>query len=195
MSFPRISIVYSALWLAIGATALPCFGLQNAPPPVDNAFVRKQFGSNCPLIGMAPVVADLDGDGVEDIVIPARCTSPLMDQAENSYQVVDPYDGFFGYGNPAITTQFGAEDPLRKGYSLLIIHGTGADAWRSDAPKAKFMVVNLPYRTLVAKKFATRKKIQMALYVNEVGAGDDMLSILFWDGKKYRYKPMGGSLD
>jgi hypothetical protein len=35
----------------------------------------------------------------------------------------------------------------------------------------------------------------MALYVNEVGAGDDMLSILFWDGKKYRYKPMGGSLD
>ncbi len=195
MSFPRISFVFSALWLVIGAAALPSFGLQNAPPAIDNAFVQKQFGSNCSLIGVPPVTADLDGDGVEDIVIPARCTSPMMDQAENSYLVIDPYDSFFGYGNPAVTTQFSSEDPLRKGYSLLIIHGSGVDAWRSDVPKAKFMVVNLPFRTVVAKKFSTRKKIQMAIYANETGAGDDLMSILFWDGKKYRYQPMGGSLD
>ena len=139
--------------------------------------------------------ADLDGDGVEDIVIPARCSSPMMDQAENSYSVIDPYDGFFGYGNPAVTTQFSSEDPLRKGYSLLIIHGSGIDAWRSDVPKAKFMVVNLPYRTVVAKKFAARKRIQMAIYVNETGAGDDIMSILFWDGKKYRYSPLGSGME
>lgn len=177
------------------AAGVQSFALQNAPPAVDNAFVQKQFGSNCSLIGIAPVAADLDGDGVEDIAIPARCTSPMMDQAENSYLVIDPYDGFFGYGNPAVTTQYSSEDPLRKGYSLLIIHGSGVDAWRSEVPKAKFMVVNLPYRTVVAKKFAARKKIQMAIYVNETGVGDDIMSIIYWDGKKYRYQPMGGSLE
>ena len=70
-------------------------------------------------------MADLDGDGIEDIVIPARCTNPMMDQAENSFVVVDPYNSFFGYGNPKVTTQFASEDPDRRGYSLLVIHGAG----------------------------------------------------------------------
>jgi hypothetical protein len=195
MSFPRISLVFSALWLVIGAAAVQSSALENATASVDNAFLQKQFGSNCSLIGLPPVTADLDGDGVEDIVIPAHCTSPMMDQAEDSYLVIDPYNTFFGYGNPAVTTQFSSEDPQRRGYSLLIIHGIGVDAWRAETPKAKFMVVNLPYRTLLAKKLVMKKKVQMAIYVNETGAGEAMMSTVYWDGKKYRYQPMGASLD
>ena len=42
-----------------------------------NLTVQKQFGSNCSLIGMASIKSDFDNDGVEDIVIPAHCTSPM----------------------------------------------------------------------------------------------------------------------
>ncbi|HXY16160.1 MAG TPA: hypothetical protein VEI26_16830 [Terriglobales bacterium] len=177
--------------VCLAATA---FAQQPGEPPVDNDFVQRQFGSNCSLINLPPLKADLNGDGVEDIVIPARCTSPMMDQAEQNYFVVDPYNAFFGYGNPRITTQFSTEDPDRRGFSLLIIHGTGADAWHTSSPKAKFMIVNLPFKTVYVKRLGLKKKEHMAIYIDETG-GDAMTSVLFWDGKKYRYQPMGSNLE
>lgn len=190
MSFPRFAVL-----LILGGLCLTVSDFaQTTQPVVDNDFVQKQFGSNCALIGMPSFKADLDGDGVEDIVIPARCTSPMMDEAEQHYLVVDPYNAFFGYGNPKITTQFSTEDPERRGFSLLIIHGAGADAWHSPSPKAKFMIVNLPYKNVFVKKLALRKKERMAIYVDETG-GDAMTSVLFWDGKRYRYQPMGSNLE
>jgi hypothetical protein len=163
------------------------------PSPIDNEFVQKQFGSNCSLINLAPLVADLDGDGVADVVIPAHCTNPMMDQGENNYLVVDPYNSFFGYGNPVITSQFASEDPERRGYTLLVIHGLGSDAWRSSMPKAKFMIVNLPFKEIYVKKLMMRKREHTAIYVEETG-GDAMTSVLFWDGRRYRYHPMGSTM-
>src|ERR671923_2986277 len=110
------------------ATAFSQPAAKPASQAVDNDFIQKQFGSTCSLEpGPQPLTADLDGDGVEDIVIIARCTNPLMDEAEKKYKVVDPYDAFFGYGDPKVTTKFASEDPQRRGLALLIIHGVGAD--------------------------------------------------------------------
>jgi hypothetical protein len=183
-----------ALLLAVLSSVAGAFAQQITQPIVDNDFVQKQFGSNCSLIGIPSIKADFDGDGVEDIVIPAHCTSPMMDQAEENYLVVDPYNAFFGYGNPKITTQFSSEDPDRRGFSLLVIHGVGPDAWHAASPKAKFMIVNLPFKSIYVKKLVVRKKDHMAIYVDEVG-GDGLVSVLFWDGKKYRYQPMGSSME
>ena len=172
---------------------LPQLAASAAPAIVDNDFVQKEFGINCSLVGAA-LTADLDDDGVEDVVIPARCTSPMVDQAEHDFKVVDPYYSFFGYGNPKVTTEFAAEHPERRAYVLLVIHGTGKDAWRSATPKAKFMVVNLPYRSISVKKLQVRKKQLMAIYVEETGS-DQMTSVIFWDGKRYKYEPLGSSLE
>jgi len=162
---------------------------------VDNDFVQKQFGSTCSLIGLAPLAADLDGDGIDDLVIPARCTNPMMDQAENSFVVVDPYNSFFGYGNPKVTTQFASEDPDRRGYTLLVIHGAGPEAWHATAPKAKFIIVNLPFKQVIVKKMAIKKKKPiMGIFTEETG-GDQMTSVIFWDGKRYRYQPLGSSME
>src|SRR5216684_4864548 len=122
MSFSRSVLLLIVFYLCVSCTltAQPAAG-----HAVDNDFVQKQFGTTCSLIGLDPLMADLDGDGIEDIVIPARCTNPMMDQSEDSFVVVDPYNSFFGYGNPKITTQFASEDPDRRGYTLLVIHGTG----------------------------------------------------------------------
>jgi len=191
MSFPRflLLLVSCGAWLNS-----PVQAQQKSEPVVNNDFVQKQFGSNCKQIGMPALKADLDGDGTEDIVIPAHCTNPMMDQAEENYVVVDPYNSFFGYGNPQVTTQFASDDPDRRGYSLLVIHGAGPDAWYSATPKAKFMIVNLPFKDIYVKKLVLRKKQHQAIYVEETGPGA-MTSVLVWDGKKYRYQPMGSTME
>ena len=191
MTFPRLAFLLFATGTWLGTTA----EAQKTPEPtVDNAFVQQQFGSNCKLVGMPSLRGDLDGDGVEDLVIPARCTSPLMDQAENNYIVIDPYDAFFGYGNPKITTAFVADDPQRRGFSLLVIYGSGPDAWHEAVPKAKFLLVNIPFRDIMIRKMQVKKKARMAIYVEETG-GEAMTSMVYFDGKKYRYDPMGSSME
>jgi len=190
MSFPRFLL----LLVSCGLLNSGLQAQQTTEPLVNNDFIQKQFGSNCKQTGMAAIKADLDGDGVEDIVIPARCTNPMMDQAEENYLVVDPYNAFFGYGNPQVTTQFASDDPERRGFSLLVIHGAGPEAWHSANPKAKFMIVNLPFKDIYVKKLVVKKKDRMAIYVEETGAGA-MTSVLVWDGKKYRYQPMGSTME
>jgi hypothetical protein len=175
--------------------AQPAYVLPVAKPAVDNEFVQKEFGSTCSLIGLQPLMADLDNDGVEDIVIPAKCTNPMMDQAENGFVVVDPYNSFFGYGNPKVTTQFSSEAPERRGYSLLIIHGAGPEAWHATVPKAKFLIVNMPFKQVVVKKMSVKKtRTIMGIFAEETG-GDQATSVIFFDGKRYKYMPLGASME
>jgi hypothetical protein len=177
------------------AILISAFG-QGAPASrkVDNAFVQQQFGKEFTLVPeVGAVFGDLDGDGVEDVVIAARCKNPLLDQADHNYTVMDPYYDFFGYGDPKLTTTFSEPDPVRRGLVALIIHGAGPDGWRSATPKAKYVIVNLPYRTLSVRKMKLKKKTIEAVYVEEAGDTGDS-SALFFDGKKFRYVPMGGSM-
>src|SRR2546430_17270864 len=110
---------------------------------VDNDFVQKQFGSSCTLVpGPQPMTADLNGDGVEDVVIVARCADPLMDEAERTYKGIDPYDAFFGHGDPKGTTKCAPEDPQRRGQALLIIHGAGPAGWRTAEPETHSLCFN-----------------------------------------------------
>src|SRR5579862_3757594 len=81
-------------------------GVAQAPSAnrkVDSDFVRQQFGADFTLLPeIPPVYGDLDGDGVEDVVIAARCKNAMLDQAEHNYTVMDPYYDFFGYGDPKV---------------------------------------------------------------------------------------------
>jgi hypothetical protein len=194
MQFPcRIRLILVAIALSILTLA------QQTPPSpssrVDDDFIQKQFGSTCKLMAGPPQLkADLDGDGIEDLVVAGHCTNPLTDQAEDNFTVIDPYNAFYGYGNTKITTQFASEDPAVRGLVLLVIHGAGPEAWRAVTPKAKFVIINLPFKQISVKKLSVKKKTVMAIYVDETG-GDRMTSATFWDGKKYRYQPIGSSME
>lgn len=182
------------------AVALPVLAQSNTAAPsrkIDSDFVLQQFGDQFTLLpDVAPSFGDLDGDGIEDVVIAARCKNPLLDQAQHNYRVVDPYYEYFGYGDVRITTTFSSGDPKERGLVALIIHGDGPEAWRNPKPKAKFVIVNLPFKTLSVRKLQVNKKRMVdGVYVEEAGDLGES-SAVFYDPKRFRYRyvPMGGSM-
>src|SRR5208283_810583 len=110
----------SLLLLLLGfslAMLIPAFAeAPPAAPKIDNEFVQQQFGKEFTILPeIAPVFGDLDGDGVEDLVIAARCKNPMLDQGDHKYTVIVPYYDFFGYGDPKLTTTFFEGIPERRG--------------------------------------------------------------------------------
>jgi hypothetical protein len=208
MLLPRLAsrCIFAGVLLVGIASVVSMAQSKKAPPPspahakspspaVNNEYVHKQFGDNCTLLDGPPqFVADMDGDGIDDLVIAARCRNPMADQDEYGFRVSDPYDSFLGFGDVKVTSTFASDEPERRGVSLLIVHGDGSDAWRSETPKAKFLMINLPFRTLTVKKLALKKKTILGIYMEERGEGEDTSSDLYWDGKKYRYQQLGSSL-
>jgi hypothetical protein len=191
---PAVLVVLGLLAIGLAAPRPAAAQTPSAPPAIDNSFVQQQFGNQFTLVSdIAPTVGDIDGDGVEDLVIAARCKNPMLDQAEHNYTVIDPYYEYFGYGNPKVTTTFSEGDPSLRGLVVLIVDGAGKDGWRSATPKAKYVIVNLPYRSLAVKKMHSKKKNIEAIYVEEAGELASS-SAVFFDGKKFHYVPMGGDM-
>jgi len=165
-------------------------------PAVTDEFIQKRFGDNCSLLpGPPQFVADLNDDGIDDLVVAARCKNPMADRAEYSFVVADPYDAFLGYSDVKVTSTFASDAPERRGISLLIIHGEGKDAWRAEKPMAKFLLINLPFKTLAVKRLALKKKTILGIYMEETGEGEQTSSVLFWDGKKYKYEQLGSTME
>lgn len=176
----------------------------NTQSPADLAkLVREQFGACFEIAGepsaikvnylhppkeTSPwatfLVADLDGDGVEDAIIVARCKTPLVGEVEHNYKVIDPYYTNYGYGNPKITAQFNTADPNRQNL-VLVIHGSGKEAWRAAVPKAKFVIINLPFDSLSLTQVTYHKHTIAGLSLIE--QEQDLSSAVYWDGKKYRW--------
>jgi hypothetical protein len=153
------------------------------PAPKPAEFVAANFGPAFSIIEKYPVmVTDLDGDGLEDaIIVLTRKDSPLLDETEFHYKVVDPYDEYFGFGDPRVTVTFNAHDPDQVKY-IAVIH-----AWRTANPKAKYLVINLPFEKLSITKIPLKKRNVVALAAEELGG---LTSAIYWDGKKYKWDAM-----
>jgi len=208
MSYSQAAFVRTllvSLLIACASFVIAADKKQPPPPPaharspvpaVTDDYVHKEFGDDCSLLAGPPqFVGDLDGDGIDDLMVAARCKNPMADQAEYGFLVADPYDSFLGFGNVKVTSTFATDVPERKGVCLLIVHGVGTEAWRSDKPKPKFLLINLPFKTLAVKRLALRKKTVLGIYMEELGEGTQTSSVLFWDGKKYRYQIVGADFE
>jgi hypothetical protein len=45
------------------------------------------------------------------------------------------------------------------------------------------------------KRLALKKKTVLGIYMEEKGEGENTSSVIFWDGKKYRYQIVGSNFD
>jgi hypothetical protein len=208
-ALPVFAMVMAVAVLATMFAVMPtvAYGKKKLPPPpperattpspaVTDEYIHKQFGENCSLLpGPPQFAADMDDDGVIDLVVAAKCKNPMADRAEYSFSVIDPYDSFLGYSDVKVTSTFASDEPERRGISLLIVHGVGTDAWRSEKPKAKFLMINLPFKSLTVKKIDLKKRTILGVYMEEKGEGDGTSSVVYWDGKKYKYQQLGSTLE
>lgn len=145
--------------------------------------------------GAPQFVGDLDDDGIEDLMIVAKCKNPMADRDEFQFVVADPYHAFMGFGDVKVTSTFASDVPERRGLTLLVIHGAEKDGWQAEKPKAKFLLINLPFKTVNVKHYVLKKRSVLGIYMEEQGEGENTASVVFWDGKKYRYLQLGGTME
>jgi hypothetical protein len=185
---PAVGVLFLAACL-IAAQTQPG---QSPPPAVTAdlpALIKQQFGPTFALQPKFPtpiVTADFDGDGVEDAVIVATSNEPFPDSFAFKYTVIDPYNTYFGLGNPNVSASFSTVDPTRN-HHLLVILGAGPDAWRSAAPKAKFVMINVPFDDIGVGCMLI-KKDRPPIFVIKARESQLMDSCVYWDVKKKRWR-------
>lgn len=152
------------------------------------AIVKQQFGDTftIPAKFSPPyITADFDTDGVEDIAIVADSKDPLPDSFAFKYEVADPYHAYFGFGNPKITSTF-STDPGHT-HHLLVIFGSGKESWHAATPKAKFVLINVPFDTFEVGRMLVSKK-KPPIFVIKTLESQIMDSALWWEAKKKRWR-------
>jgi hypothetical protein len=169
---------------------------QSDPPPVASqlsdpaAYAERQFGTTFRLDPkVPPMFGDLDGDGNEDLVLVGTSSTPLLSQQQFRFKVEDPYDSYYGTGDPKITTQFGLHfDGSAR--CLMVVFG-----WRlppdtkSKAPKiAKYVLINTPFETVSIVNLRLKKKNIQAV---ETVDRTTLRALVFWDGRRWRWSAQG----
>jgi hypothetical protein len=137
------------------------------------------------------LLGDLDGDGREDAVFVATGGSPLVGAGAFGYNVIDPYDGYWSFADPALNAHVPQVDPGPH-YLLLIAHD-----WQGEKARAKYVVMNLPFKQISLTPttmgsggmFKNReKKVVAAIATVEQ---DGQTGAMFWNGKTYKFVQLG----
>ena len=190
---PAVSVLFLAACL-ISAQTQPAPSPSPTPAADLPALIKQQFGATFSLQPKFPtplITADFDGDGVEDAVIVAKSDEPFPDSYNFKYTVVDPYNSYFGLGNPAISSSFSTIDPTRN-HDLLVILGSGPDAWRAAVPKAKWVMINVPFDDIGVGRMLI-KKDKPPIFVIKTVETQLMDSTVYWDAKKKRWRWQPGN--
>lgn len=181
--------------LLLALISVSVFALAQQPVPASaaqpvspfQATIDSSFGDGFVFDAkFTPLTADFDSDGTEDIVLVAVGKEPMANSNEKNFRVVDPYDAYFGFGDPKVTAKF---SNFGDGtfHCVLIIHD-----WHNATPKDKFVIVNLPFEKLEVSKMPMKKKTVPALSATELGG---LNSLVYWNGRKYKWEPTEFSND
>jgi hypothetical protein len=191
MNFAFRSLLLSlflAASVALAQSPQPPEGAQQDVVGDLGTLVKQQFGKTFALKPNFPtplITADFDGDGVEDAAIVATSSEPFPDSFEFKYKVIDPYNAFFGLDNPAISAKFSAVDPSRNHY-LLVIFGSGHEGWRAAVPKAKFVMINVPFDEISVGRMLV-KKDKPPIFTIRTREHELEESSVWWDAKKQKW--------
>lgn len=183
-------IMLAPLGLMASLAAAAAFAAPQASP-VQPDLVRdtilRNFGSHFTAVAkFQPMVGDFDGDGAEDLAVVATSDNPVLDEGAYDYKFIDPYDSFFGYGDAKTMMSF-KMDPGQPAILVLIVHD-----WRAAHPKAKFVVVNLPFVEIAVGSGRLGKKKKMKIVATLFTKDSTGVQAeVFWDGRRYRWAAVG----
>jgi hypothetical protein len=182
--------------VAVLAAILCSISLQSQQPVSESgnslnlqAIVDAQFGAGFTIDAKFKALeADFDFDGAQDLAVVATGKNPLANSLQKNFKVVDPYDAYFGFGDARITAKF-SDFGDGNAHCVLIIHD-----WHAEAPKGKFVLVNVPFEKLELSATPATKKPKKGRPATIVGLsaqeGGGLNAFVFWDGKKYRWEPV-----
>jgi hypothetical protein len=161
----RILVLAAVVFFVVSAIAqqpVPASAKTETNPMQEK--ITSDFGEGFALDPkFAPLTGDLDLDGTEDLVVVAFGKKPLANSVAKNFKVADPYDAYFGFGDPKVTTGF-SDFGDGTSHCVLIVHD-----WRSEAPKGKFVIVNLPFEELALTNFPHKKKNLTGVAATEYG--------------------------
>lgn len=188
---PAVSLLFFVVCLISAQTQpAPSAPPAAAPASLDlAALIKQQFGSTFalqPKFATPIITADFDGDGVEDAAIVAVSHEPFPDSFQFKYTVVDPYNTYFGLSNPNMSAAYSTVDPTRN-HDLLVILGSGPEAWRAAVPKAKWVMINVPFDDIAVGRMLI-KKDRPPIFVIKATEAELMSSCVYWDAKKKRWR-------
>lgn len=183
-----------SLLLGVGTLAgqaAPAVAPMPAPTPVvDSAeikeVVEREFGQGFTIdTSSAVIYGDFDGDGVPDLALVAEGKNPLTSAVEFDFKVIDPYNAFYGYGDPKVTMTFGTD--IGKPHYVLVLH-----SWQETTAKPKFVVVNLPFEHIeITHTYVKIKKLRVKIAAISAQEAGGITSMIYWDGKKYKWQVTG----
>lgn len=166
---------------------------QVAPTPAADSpeiakLVEREFGPSFVIDASSPAIyGDFDGDGVEDLALVAAGKNPLTSAVEFEFKVIDPYNAYFGYGDPKVTMTFGTVSG--KPRFVLILH-----SWQSTSAKPKYVVANLPFEHIeITHTFVKIKKLRVKIAAVSAQEAGGLTSIVYWNGKKYKWEVTGST--
>ena len=168
----------------LDAQAVPPPGTALADPA---AYAASQFGASFKLDPkIPPMFGDLDGDGKEDLILVGTSSTPLLSKELFNFKVEDPYDSYFGTGDPRITSQFTLHfDGSSR--CFLIVFG-----WREPPSKSKqvskFVLINTPFESASIVNLRLKKKNIQAI---EAVDRSTLHALVFWDGRRWRWSAQG----
>jgi hypothetical protein len=179
-------VIVSALRLAACLLLAAPLLAQSAPSPLADpaAYVASQFGPSFKIDPkVPPMFGDLDGDGNEDLVLVARSSTPLLSQGLFGFKVADPYDSYFGTGDPRITAQFTLHfDGSSR--CFLIVFGWRLPPQSKSRQTSKFVLINTPFESAsMVDLRLKKKKIQAIDAIDRTS----LHALLFWDGRRWRW--------
>jgi hypothetical protein len=189
-SIPASRLVHLAICLILTVPLLA----QTTPPPASPllpdpvAYLARQFGPTFTLDpGVPPMFGDLDGDGNEDLILVGRSSTPLMSKEQFEFKVEDPYDGYFGTGDPRITSQFTLHfDGSAR--CILVVFGWRQPPQSKSKHVSKFVLINTPFESIRVVNLRLKKKNVQAI---ETVDRDTLHALLVWNGKRWFWRAQG----
>jgi hypothetical protein len=85
-----------------------------------------------------------------------------------------------------MTASYGKNDPDHN-HDLLVIMGAGPESWHAAMPKAKYVLINVPFDSIEVGRMLLKKNKPPIFVIRAIEARL-MDSNVYWDAKKKKWK-------